>query len=195
MCLWLETIKVNNGKFDNIEYHNYRFYKTRFDLLNIDNNLYLQQLVVIPEEYSKGLYKCRIEYSKDIKKIEFIKYNLPAIKTIQPVVCDNIEYNYKSKNRELINNLFQQKGKTDDILIVKNGLVTDTSFCNIAFYDGTKWKTPLNPLLKGTKRAKLIDEKIIFEEEIKFQDINKFKKICIFNAMIEFEEAMVEKIV
>ena len=67
-----------------------------------------------------------------------------------------------------MNSLFQIRQDKDDILIVKNGLLTDTSIANIALYDGNDWYTPLHPLLKGTKRAELLDKGVLKEKEIKY---------------------------
>ena len=45
---------------------------------------------------------------------------------------DTIDYTYKSAHREELNALYAQKGMADDILIVRNGYLTDTSISNIA---------------------------------------------------------------
>ena len=82
------------------------------------------------------------------------------------------------------------KNNCDDILIIKNNKITDTSFTNIAFYDGIKWVTPAFPLLKGTKRQKLIDENKIIEVDILLSDLNKFKKAILFNSMLDLEDQM-----
>ena len=65
--------------------------------------------------------------------------------------------------------MFLIRQDKDDILIVKNGLLTDTSIANIALYDGNDWYTPLHPLLKGTKRAELLDKGVLKEKEIKIK--------------------------
>jgi 4-amino-4-deoxychorismate lyase len=84
--------------------------------------------------------------------------------------------------------------ETDDILIIKNGNVTDTSFSNIVFFDGTKWLTPAQPLLRGTKREKLIRENIIFEETITKNEIQRFQNAVLINAMIDIEESPIIEI-
>lgn len=105
------------------------------------------------------------------------------------VECDDINYQYKYYNRSKINELFQQHENCDDILIVKNEFVTDISYANIVFWDGDKWITPSTPLLHGTKRQKLINQKIITEKEIKLSDLHLFEKARIINAMIDLEES------
>jgi 4-amino-4-deoxychorismate lyase len=84
--------------------------------------------------------------------------------------------------------------EADDILIIKNEMVTNTSFSNIVFFDGTKWLTPAQPLLRGTKREKLIRENIIFEETITKNEIQRFQNAVLINAMIDIEESPIIEI-
>ena len=105
---------------------------------------------------------------------------------IRLVYSDCISYTYKSSDREALNQLYSQRGDADDILIVKKGLLTDTSIANIALYNGTEWYTPVSPLLKGTKRAFLIDQGIIREQNILIGNLDTYSKITLFNALIDF---------
>ena len=45
--------------------------------------------------------------------------------------------------------------------MTKNGLLTDTSYCNILLFDETDWITPSQPLIKGVRRDYLLDQKMI----------------------------------
>jgi len=76
----------------------------------------------------------------------------------------------------------------DDIIIVKNGFVTDSFAANILFLDGVQWITPTTPLLNGTKRQFLLDQGIIAEKEIREEDIRTYQKVGLINAMIDFDE-------
>ena len=108
------------------------------------------------------------------------------IKTLKIVTDKHIEYSFKSTDRSAINKLVEKKGLYDEIIISKNSLITDTSFTNIALFDGNIWYTPKHPLLKGTKRAYLINKNIIKENEIHVNEIFEYKAIRLFNAMIDF---------
>ncbi len=81
-----------------------------------------------------------------------------------------------------------QKENCDDILIVKNGIITDTSFSNIAFFDGKQWKTPKSPLLKGTCRERLLCEQKIFEKDINLNDLSNYKCYKLINAMRDLSD-------
>jgi 4-amino-4-deoxychorismate lyase len=139
---------------------------------------------------TKSVFKFRLLYNKKDFTTEFVKYKLPKIKILKPVFDDTIEYGCKFSDRSKINKLSGLKKDADDILIIKNGLVTDTSFANIIFSDGKQWFTPDKPLLKGTMRAFMLDMGIIKAIEIRFTDIEKFEKARIINAMIKFENEL-----
>ena len=97
-------------------------------------------------------------------------------------------YGYKSTDRSRLNALVAQKGNCDDIIIVKHGLLTDTSFTNLAIFDGKHWVTPRHPLLPGTKRAALLDKGMIQKADITLEDLRNTNKVSLFNAMIDFGE-------
>jgi len=134
------------------------------------------------------LFKCRIIYSKQIEKIEFIPYQLSNITSLKIVVDDEIDYSHKYLDRNQLENLFSQKRNCDDILIVKNGLVTDTSFANILFYNGKEWITPTHPLLKGIQQQFLLETEQISTTKIRPSDLKYFKKARLVNAMMRFED-------
>lgn len=106
------------------------------------------------------------------------------------MIADEIDYSHKYANRTALQYLLQKKGKADDVLIVKNGWLTDTSYSNVAFFDGLQWFTPSKPLLKGTKRAALLQQKKIIEADIRPQDLKQFEKVRLVNAMMEWEEGV-----
>ena len=72
-----------------------------------------------------------------------------------------MNYDLKYFDRKIFDDL-KKNIKADDILIIKNGFITDTSIANILFFDGKKWITPKKPLLKGTVRERLLRMKLIF---------------------------------
>ncbi len=184
-----EVIKVQNRQLQNIEYHNDRLNRSRSDVFGIKEPIYLEKIIKIPANLDNQIYKCRVIYSDKIEKIEFEPYQPRKINSLKIVTHDTIDYSVKYYDRKIINELYKQRGDCDDILIIKNGFVTDTSYANIVFWDGKNWITPTTPLLPGTKRKKLIEEKRITEKEIKVSDLQSFEKARIINAMIDLEES------
>ena len=187
MCQLLETIKLENGILFNLKYHNLRFNNARHKIFGISEDLKLEDNIHIPDEFRQGVYRCRVIYSEEIQKIEFIPHQPRSIQSLKIVIDDQIEYSYKFANRERINRLFEKRGTCDEIVIVKNGLVTDCSIGNLLFYDGQKWWTPSAPLLNGTRRMQLLEEKLIFEKEIRAEEIFNFQKVGIINVFYGLE--------
>lgn len=185
----LETIKIQNGQIQNIAWHNQRFNRSRCELFGINEIVLLENQIKISHDLDDEIHKCRIIYSNDIESIEFEKYKLRKIRSLKLVECNHIKYAYKYSDRRKLNELFQKKGKCDDILIIKNGLVTDTSFANIVFWDGENWITPISPLLKGTARERLLETNQITEAEISVDDLRKYKNARIINVMVDLENS------
>ena len=71
---------------------------------------------------------------------------------------------------------------------MKNELLTDTSFTNVAVFDGERWLTPKHPLLLGTKRASLLERQVIKEADISVETLMKAQKVSLINAMIDLGE-------
>ena len=192
MFQFIETIKIVDGKPQNIIFHNNRFNHTQKIFFNFDSNTNLLDCIIIPNHFKKGLVKCRIVYSRDIDKIEFEFYTSRILSSLKLVESNEIDYSYKYVKRESINNLFLKRDHCDDILIIKNGFITDSSFANIVFTDNKNLITPSTPLLNGTKRQKLFGDFIISEDEIKIKDLKFFKNAYLINAMIELYEVKID---
>ena len=189
MYRFLETMKLNDGVFFRLKYHQlrvnycYQHYFPERKAPDLKKILYLQSL---PKD---GLYKCRVLYDElGLYLIEFIPYQLPVINSLKQVNTTLEAMRYKSAERSVFEQLFAQRGACDDVLLVRNGLLTDTSYANIALFDGAKWVTPRLPVLYGTNRAYLLDKEMIVEKDIKASDLHENQKILLFNAMIEFGE-------
>lgn len=187
MSLLLETIKTVEHNLINLEYHQQRVNRSIRDLFNKNAGINLDEEIKVPGHLGKGLYKCRVIYNLEITKVEFLPYKQPEITTLKLVTGNDLEYCYKFENRQAITKLLELKGRCDDILILKNDLITDTSFCNIIFSDGNNWITPSKPLLKGTQREYLLEKGIVSEAIIKSSDIYNFNSFKLINAMIDFE--------
>jgi 4-amino-4-deoxychorismate lyase len=161
----------------------------RKNLFNSADNIELEKFLSVPVGYENGIYKCRVDYDYYIHKIDFTSYKAVKIISLQLVYDDEITYHFKFADRSRLEEL-KKNANSDDVIIVKKGLITDSSFSNIIFFDDKKWVTPSMPLLKGTKRQELLDKKIIFEQLIKPSDLKNFKKAKFINAMLDFDKSL-----
>lgn len=186
MFPFVETIKICNGKAENLFYHEARMNHTRRELFGIESPTDLSSLLASANTGESGIRKCRIEYGKEIGKIEILPYSAPIIRNLMLIHDDTIRYDYKSTNRHRLNQLHAAAVGCSDALIVRNGLITDSTFCNVAFFDGYHWFTPASPLLQGTKRAQLLDLGMLIERDIPACMVHEFQLVMLFNAMNEF---------
>jgi 4-amino-4-deoxychorismate lyase len=192
MCLLIETIKIVDGQMQNAVYHNRRFNRARKELFACKDDINIVEQLKLQSEALIGIHKCTIAYNEAIVDIKVQPYTIRKIESLKLIVGTTIDYSYKYADREQLNELSAKRGDCDEILIIKNDLITDTSFSNIVFYDGEKWITPNKPLLEGTKREKLIGQGFIEEAEIKVPDLKKYSKACLINAMLELGDTVVD---
>lgn len=183
---FIESIRVENGNFQNIEYHQKRVDKTSkafsFNKILDLNSIELAQII------DNNIYKCRVLYSDDEYSIQITKYKKREIFSLKIVYDDNIEYDFKYENRASLDSLFNQRQGCSDVLIVKDGFITDTSYSNIVLFDGEEYFTPSTFLLNGTMRQRLLDDKRIKEREIKPEDLKNYKQIFLINALNSIDD-------
>ncbi len=182
--LCLETIKIKDGLIFNIEWHSQRCNQTRLALFGQKTPLLLQDYITPPP--TLGIFRCRILYHQNIISVEYIPYQISLAKSFK-IVQSELDYGYKYANRDTLNRLKKEALPHDEIIIEKEGLLTDTSIANIAFYNGEQWLTPEKPLLQGTIRAKLIRNGFLSPKPIKSRDLKAFSNFALMNAMIGFQ--------
>ncbi len=191
MCRLVETIKIDNGSIRDLAYHAARAEKSRRELFSTGQPLDIEGALsrqIIPPQ---GIYKCRVLYREKIEEIQILPYARRNIQSLRVVEAENIDYVHKYEDKSAFESLLAKKGSCDDILIAKHGYLTDTSFSNIALFDGTHWVTPSTYLLRGTQREKLLCQGIIHEVTIRVDDLSRFQKASLINTMLELGETVV----
>ncbi|MBF0964677.1 MAG: hypothetical protein HXK17_04865, partial [Alloprevotella sp.] len=87
----------------------------------------------MPEDCRQGRTMARIVYGAEgIRSITFQSYAPRLVRSLRLVVADHVDYALKSTNRKVITECFDQRNGCDDVLIVRDHLLTDTSIANIA---------------------------------------------------------------
>ena len=175
--MFFETIKSCNMKIYNLWYHSQRIYDTIGKFLDLD--------ILNPQQ---DLTRIKVIYDyDDIIDILYFKYNKGPIYSFKFIHSD-IEYDYKYLNRDKLELLSSAKENCDDIIILKNNIITDTSIANIAIYENNRWLTPTKPLLFGTTRARYIKNKKLYEDDcITIERVQNAQKIALLNSMIDFD--------
>ncbi|MEZ5671913.1 MAG: aminotransferase class IV [Thiotrichaceae bacterium] len=180
----LETIKIIDGQPQFLEFHQQRFDRSRLTLWHCHDNINLADL--LQNTPTQGIYRCRIIYHKNIEQIEYVPYALRDFKYFTVVVDDTLHYKHKFLQRDRLQQLSTLRKDADDILIIQHGMITDTSIANVAFFNGTQWLTPQQPLLAGTTRQRLLHHDEISEANITITDLAQFSKMALMNAMLGF---------
>lgn len=185
--IFVESIRLENGQFSNLPLHMERLRRTAEAIFGKAPEVDLTPDIV-PTDCRQGLFKCRVIYSDSLLGIEYQPYRSRVVRSIRLMTDNEIDYNYKSTDRTRLNYLLELSGY-DDILIVKNGYITDASSSNVVFEDTIGGLfTPLTCLLRGTKREWLLRQGIIREAEIKAPDIDQYVRVHLINAMINLGE-------
>ena len=188
MCQLVESLKLKDGRIQNPEYHQDRINRSMEELFPEAEKIRMTEVIQIPENCNSGVFKVRVLYRDSLEKVEIEPYHFRKIHSLKIVHHESIDYHLKYTDRQILQELYSQRENCDDIIIVKNGFVTDSFAANLVFFDGKSWFTPTAPLLKGTKRQFLLDQKLISEREISIEDISGFQKIGLVNALVDFEE-------
>ena len=188
MSRFIETLCIQNGEIRNLEGHQKRCDKTRYKKFGFTDELDLAAQIKLEENQRIGKFKCRILYGKIVESVEILSYEIRKINSIKLVLNNEIDYRFKSEDRAVFE-LIKDSITEDEIIILKNGEITDTSYSNLVFFDGENWITPTSYLLNGTMRQSLLQSGRIKEEEVNPKDFNRFVSFKLINAMMDLDES------
>lgn len=188
MCRFIETICIEDGRILNLLRHQQRMNATRNYFFGPLPELQLAEYIHPVDYGGSGRIRCRVTYGQDLLNVKYLTYQIRPVNTLKLVEGNSTDYSYKYADRSALETLFAQRGDADDVLITRNGLLTDTSIANIALWDGKHWYTPALPLLAGTHRAELLDRGFLIERDIPAKMVGQYKKVRLFNAMLHFGE-------
>lgn len=188
MSRFIESICIIDGNIRNLAFHQARMKRSRHKILGINTEINLEEFIISNQIPPIRKFKCRILYDEKIESIEFIPYKIRNINSVKLMENNEIEYRYKFLDRSAFEFLSDSVTE-DEILIVKNGKITDTSYSNIVFFDGENWITPSSFLLNGTMRQHLLKSGQIIEKEINTNDLKNFISFKLINAMMDLNES------
>ena len=127
MCRLLETIRVEAESFFNLPYHNRRLNRSRKELFGDVPTIDLESVLRMPSDLGAGRFKCRVIYDTSIRSVEFEPYKPKPVKCLRIVDGSEIDYNHKYLDRNKLIELRSLREECDDVLIVTNGKITDTT--------------------------------------------------------------------
>ena len=182
----IESIQMKDGKYINLPLHQARVDGAFERYAPSVGSHDLEE--ILPNIQLEGTYKVRLVYDLDTEDaeydLEYAEYLPRKIESLEVVHSKPFDYSMKFADRTPINNLVKQS-KADDIIIAIDGKITDGSYFNVAFWDGNEWLTPDSFLLNGVRRQQLMNEGKIKEATIRVEDLHRFEKVSLINAMLD----------
>ncbi|WP_426476448.1 aminotransferase class IV [Chryseobacterium sp. CBSDS_008] len=190
MSQFIESIKVEDQEVFLLDLHQKRVNQT-FSHFGKDDPIDLAKIYKNLQHDEDGLFKLRISYDLDKKvRTQMIPYAIPEIHDFQLIENNSFDYSFKFEDRKELDKM-KMKAKAEEIIIVKNNHITDTSFSNLLFLKGKDWFTPSTYLLNGVQRQYLLKHKKIKETEITLQNIKQFTHFQIINALNDFDDMFI----
>ena len=184
MSRYIETMRVVDGHVCNLVYHEQRMNRTCREALGMAGCVRIAD-VLKSVSLPMGCSKLRFVYDKEgIHDLTCMPYAPRKIDSLRLVYDNGISYSYKCADRSALDRLKKRQGDCDEILIIRDNHLTDTSYTNIALCDGEQWFTPAAPLLCGTMRQSLLDSGLLQERDILVTDLPRYRQISLINAML-----------
>ncbi len=184
--IFIESICFRKGNYQLLDYHQQRVNETFAHFFGGHAPLNLKE--ILPPLSSTPRRKVRLVYDHSDFEIDVKDYQPKKINLLQVVHHDMINYAFKHGDRSLLDQLFAKVDTADDMIVVKNGKLTDSYYANLAFWDGNNWYTPETCLLPGVKRQALIDEGQLTKAPIGISDIYEYQSVSLINAMLDLAE-------
>lgn len=189
MCRFFETICVQDGVIQRLEYHQKRVDETRILFYPSLPPISLVSSVNIPDFAQKDTFRCRVNYDEVIQDVLFFPYNLRTHHRIKLVEIANFTYAHKWQDRTFFADQLAKYPDVDEILFTRNGFLTDTTYTHILLRkEKGNWILPKTYLLPGTKSKYLLDNQLVDLESLHVNDLENFTQIALINAMRDFEE-------
>ena len=140
------------------------------------------------------VYKCHLTYdiSGRVLPPVFEKYSSRRIDFLVCRDADGLDYSCKWEDRSGLESLGKGLEQGGEVLILRNGFVTDTRYSNLVFGDGVNWVTPDTFLLPGTNRAFLLHTGLIQSVSIRKGEWGEFPYCSLINAMLDPGDVVLE---
>lgn len=196
MYRFLETMYYDGSGIRNLDLHLERIqssliYSSGGVLSGVGNSMLIQIKEILRSfQISGQAQRVRVLYDENGLDIEASPLMIQYPTTFRCVDVDhNFDYSYKFADRQVLNEAFLKRNGKEDVILIRDGWVTDTSKANLAFRKNDKWYTPYFPLLAGTTWKKLVSEQSLLPRPIHVDHIALFDVVRTFNALHAFEAA------
>lgn len=188
----LETFCIVDGRVLNVPFHAARMAWSVGDTLTVEQLLKEVRTKVDRQGSTNGKWRASVTYSAaGVEAVRLVPYSLPQLKGIQLIPIHENFYAKKWANRSRLNAYKESLPPGIEPLFILDGLATDTSFTNIALERNGKLFTPSTPMLRGTKREKLLLDGTLQAIPLPAEELRRFRFVHLINAMLDPGELVI----
>ncbi len=189
-ALLIETIEVLKGVPSRLNLHNARMQQSGADLGFVPPTLSMVEAAICTSLSDCNLcdteqVRCTLTYRTNIVAVRSVSYARRDITALVPIeLPEGFSYRYKWCDRSYFGEISKGLPAGHEAIFVRDGLVTDTTFTNIAIENDRGLFTPRAPLLYGTRRQYYIDCGMLREADLTLEDLRSARCLHLINAML-----------
>ncbi len=189
MSRFLETIRIRGGAPLHLDGHQRRVDDTFRVFYAGIPPLSLAAVIADSVMDVSADQRCRIVYDDSTHEVTVTPLQPRTIRSLRLVdLPPDYDYGYKYADRRILELAFARRGDADDVLLIRDGWITDTSVANVAFRANGRWYTPALPLLAGTTWKRLVSDGVIVPRPIHVDDLPRYEACVVFNALNDWDQ-------
>ena len=188
--MFIETIRIQDGHVCHLSDHTDRMRGTADHFGFTAPTLPTDLASLVPDELRTGTVRCRVVYDHTLREVTFTPYRRRHIERLFAVDAGTTTYAFKYADRAPLARPDVPLGASDELLFVREGLLTDTSYTNLVLRRGRELVTPDTFLLDGTCRRRLLREGVVHTEPVRLRDLPTYDELLLINAMMPLREAI-----
>ncbi len=188
--MFLETIRIQDGHAHHMADHIDRMHRTALHFGFTAPALPADLDALVPHTLRTGTVRCRIIYDHTLRELTFTPYRRRRIERLIAVDAGAMDYTFKYADRSPLERPNIPLSEADELLFVRGGYVTDTSYTNLILRRGDELLTPDTFLLDGTCRRRLLRTAQVRTAQVRLSDLSAYDELLLVNAMMPLGEAL-----
>ena len=188
--MFLETIRIQDGHARHVADHIDRMRRTALHFGFTAPALPADLDALVPHTLRTGIVRCRIVYGHTLREITFTPYRRRRLERLIAVDAGAMDYAFKYADRSPLARPQIPLTEADELLFVRDGYVTDTSYTNLILRRGDELVTPDTFLLDGTCRRRLLRTAQVRTAQVRLSDLTAYDELLLVNAMMPLDEAL-----
>lgn len=176
-----ETIRVLDGVAERVALHRERAERSCGRALPQLETAVAMAVESLPR---RGEFRLHVSYDAGgVASMTATPYGLRCLRRLRVVEAE-VNYPFKDEDRSALDALRRRCSDADEVLILRGGWVTDTTFSNVLLGEPGHWVCPSHYLLRGTRRESLLRAGVVELRPLRAEDLKGFRFISLINAML-----------